>query len=127
MQMRRIIGTPIEAHHNPACAKRMTTKTAEEVNKLYRDGLIDREIAVIVGFSQQAICGWRRRHRNPPNGEAGRPCKKYKIILAATGEVAAHGTLKECMEQMGKTEVAVRSIVADCRRGRYNKWTVEVN
>lgn len=56
-------------------AKRMTTKTVELVDKLYWSGLIDREIAVIVGFSQQAICGWRRRHRNPPNGEAGRQRK----------------------------------------------------
>ena len=58
-------------------AKRMTTKTVEAVNKLYWDhGLNDREIGEIVGFSQQAIFLWRKTHRNPPNGVAGRPRRK---------------------------------------------------
>lgn len=59
-------------------AKRMTTKTVEAVNKLYLDGLVDREIAERVGFSQQAIHDWRKRHRSPPNGVAGRPRRESR-------------------------------------------------
>lgn len=97
------------------------------MDKLYWDGLIDKAVAEMVGCHQTSVCQWRHRTGNPPNDVQGRkPHKWYKISLRATGEVLAHGMMRDCVKQMGKTEKAIRAILCDASRGKTKKYIVEI-
>lgn len=94
---------------------------------MWWQGHDDKAMAERLGLSKPYVCATRLRLGLNTNGVQGRkPWKRYKITLAETGEVKADGTLRECMEQLGKSEVAVRSIIHDVRYGKCKKWAVEV-
>lgn len=105
----------------------LTPEQLTLVDKLYWDGLIDKEVAAAVGCRPKQVFEWRHRTGNPPNDVQGRkPHKWYKISLRATGEVLAHGMMRDCVKQMGKTEKAIRAILCDANRGRIKKYIVEI-
>ena len=106
---------------------RMDAEGLKSLRMMWWQGHDDKSMAERLGLSKSYVCATRRRLGLDTNGVQGRkPWKRYKITLAETGKVMADGTLRECMEQLGKSAVAVRSMVQDSRRGKCKKWAVEV-
>ena len=80
----------------------MTPEQLSLMDKLYRDGLIDKEVAAVVGSTPKQVYGWRNRMGYPANGQGGNAVlKQFAVYIAKTDELLAVGTAAECAHAIG--------------------------
>lgn len=83
--------------------------------KLYRQGLNDREIARIIGITNVAIYGWRKRNNLSPNVEQG-----WKRLSKDKAEYRMH------LYKQGLSDTKIAKIIG-IHKSSFNEWRQKNN
>lgn len=92
--------------------------------ELYNEGLMDIEIAEIMGFAIQTV--WKRRTQMglPKNPQHHRTAKVFTVYDGKTDEYIMEGTIREIGQRLGIYETTVRSYAARTKQGVPIKYKV---
>lgn len=97
----------------------LTPEQLSLMDKLYHDGLIDKEVAAAVGCKPKQVFEWRWRKRLKANGQGGNAVlKQFAVYLDKTDELLAVGTAAECAKAIGWS---VRDFFTVKSRVKYGK------
>lgn len=95
------------------------------IAKLYHDGLIDKEVAAIVGCTHKQVFEWRWRKRYRANGRGGNAVlKQFAVYLAKTDEILAVGTAAECAHAIGWSVGDFFTIKSRVKSGKNKKYEI---
>ena len=101
----------------------MTPEQLSLMDKLYRDGLIDKEVAAAVGCTPKQVFEWRWRKRLKANGRGGPAVlKQFAVYMDKTDELLAVGTAAECAKAIGWSVRDFFTIKSRVKAGRNKKY-----
>ena len=96
----------------PECSRRVLRRGNEDVERLYREGRTDREIAEACGMTRRAVLDRRlgmglRREQKPHNAVLDKEDVRRRLLRGETDREIAEaygvkeGTVKACRNRMG--------------------------
>lgn len=96
--------------------------------ELYADGLMDIEIAEIMGVGTSTVWDRRKKLGLPKNPCNRRTAKVFSVYDGKTGEYIMEGTVREITQRLNILDTTVRSYVVRTGRemsGKYKIYEVE--
>ena len=101
----------------------MTPEQLSLMDKLYWDGLFDRQVAEIVQCTPKQVYSWRNRMEYPANGQGGNAVlKQFAVYLDKTDELLAVGTAAECAHAIGWSVRDFFTIKSRVKSGKNKKY-----
>ena len=101
----------------------MTPEQLSLMDKLYWDGLFDRQVAEIVQCTPKQVYSWRNRMGYPANGQGGNAVlKQFAVYIAKTDELLAVGTAAECAHAIGWSVRDFFTVKSRVKSGRNKKY-----
>ena len=98
----------------------MTTKTLDEIKRLNGEGLVDREVAEILGVHQSAVSRWRNKEGLAPNrGKA-----RYTVYDRETSDFIVEGSARKCSAFLGIKITSFWHAACCFRKGRGGKYEI---
>lgn len=104
----------------------MTQQQLALAEKLYEDGLNDREIGNACGVSKSLVRRWRIKNDLPANffDLSKDKMGEWMIYSKADDTLLAFGTTAECAKTMCISENAFYQLCSRARRGLTNKYEI---
>ena len=101
----------------------MTPDQLSLMDKLYHDGLIDKDVAAAVGCKPKQVFDWRWRKRYRANGQGGPAVlKQFAVYIAKTDELMAVGTAAECAHAIGWSVRDFFTVKSRVKSGKNKKY-----
>lgn len=92
--------------------------------ELYNEGLMDIEIAEIMGVAIQTVWNRRTQLGLPKNPQHHRTAKVYTVYDGRTGEYIMEGTAREITIRLNIIESTVRCYVALSKQGKDCRYKI---
>ena len=92
--------------------------------ELYNEGLMDIEIAEIMGFAIQTVWNRRKQLGLPKNPQHHRTAKVYTVYDGRTGEYIMEGTTREITKHLNILETTVRCYVALSKKEKHCRYKI---